>query len=355
MRKLVALIGLVVSVGLFPTAALAAPAGQFFPLVRCGATGQPACTPCHLFETADNVIDFILFGVTGPVATFMIVVAGGMILFSGAKITTVAKGQELLSRTLIGVTIILFAWVGTNTLIHALGRGTVGDKWHEFSCPAFLQGASQSAGGAASGGVFEQALGDPKPSQGSPDAPNAQLVAAERLVCTNTTEMARISGVPSVARNSKALDEAIACLMKDPVVAALTDRGQLYTFGRSDPLCNFTRGVAVCGKCNHAQYSCHYGGRTGTDGAEAVDFNWNSRWVLYDPANGRRVIIADRDPSKLVGPTVQGAIKAGGEVALSQALIYSATKNGCAVNRPSYEPIPGKEHTHVSTTACSGR
>jgi hypothetical protein len=184
MRKFLALMGIVISAGLFPVAALAAPAGQFFPLVRCGATGQPACTPCHLFETADNLIDFILLGVTGPVATFMIVVAGGMILLDGTKITTVAKGKELLTRTLIGVTIILFAWVGTNTLIHALGRGTVGDKWHEFSCPDFLQGASQGA-------VFEQELEKPKPSQGSPESPNAQLVAAERLVCTNTAEMAR--------------------------------------------------------------------------------------------------------------------------------------------------------------------
>lgn len=351
MRKFLALIGVVFSMGLFPAVALAAPAGQFFPLVRCGATGQPACTPCHLFETADNVIDFILFGVTGPVATFMIVVAGGMILLSGAKITTVAKGQELLSRTLIGVTIILFAWVGTNTLIHALGRGTVGDKWHEFSCPEFLQGASQSSGGATSGGVFEQALGDPKPSQGSPESPNAQLVAAERLVCTNTTEMARISGVPTVARNSKALDVAIACLLQDPVVSALTDRGKLFTFGQSDPLCNFTRGVEICGNCNHTQYSCHYGGRTGTDGAEAVDFNWNGKWVLYDPANGRNVIIADRNASKLIGPTIPGAQKTGGEQGLSQALLFAADKYKCAVNKPNFEG----NHTHVSTTACSGR
>lgn len=359
MRKILALIGIVVSIGLFPATTLAASAGQFFPLVPCGASGQPRCTPCHLFETADNLIDFILFGVTGPVATFMIVIAGGMIMLDGANLSTVAKGRELLYRTLIGVTIILFAWVGTNTLIHALGRGTVGDKWYEFSCPEFLQGASQGGtvggGGSSSESIFEEPLNDPKPSQGSPQQPNAALVAVEASMCSDRAKLAAAAGVPLVPRESAALKAAIICLMQDPVVKALTDQGQLYTFGRSDPLCNFTRGESVCVKCNHARHSCHYGGRTGTDGAEAVDFNWNGKWVLYDPANERRVIIADRDASRLTQAMIPGAIKVGGELALSQALLYSAAKNKCAVNRPSYEPIPGREHTHVSTTACYGK
>lgn len=353
MRKILALIGVVVSMGLFPATTLAAASGQFFPLVPCGATGQSPCTPCHLFETADNLIDFVLFGVTGPVATFMIVIAGGMIMLDGANLSTVAKGKDLLYRTLIGVTIILFAWVGTNTLIHALGRGTVGDKWHEFSCPEFLQGASQQASTAGGGGgsAFEEALSDPKPSQGSAQQPNAALVAVEASMCTDRAKLAAAAGVPLAPRDSTALKAAIACLMQDPVVKALTDQGQLYTFGRSDPLCNLTRGESVCVKCNHARYSCHYGGRTGTDGAEAVDFNWNGKWVLYDPANERRVIIADRDASKLTQTTIPGAVKSGGEQGLFQALLYSAAKNGCAVNRPNFE----SNHTHVSTTACSGK
>jgi hypothetical protein len=89
----------------------------------------------------------------------------------------------------------------------------------------------------------------------------------------------------------------------------------------------------------------------GTDGAEAVDFNWNGKWVLYDPANGRNVIIADRDVAKLIGPTIPGAQKTGGEQGLSQALLFAADKYKCAVNKPNFEG----NHTHVSTTACSGR
>jgi hypothetical protein len=293
----------------------------------------------------------------------MIVIAGGMILLDGANISTVAKGKDLLWRTLTGVAIILFAWVITNTLIHALGRGSVGTSWSEFSCPDFLQGASQpgTSSSIGSGGyVYEQALSDPKPSQGSIQQPNAELLAAERGVCSDRAKLAAVSKASPVIKNSASLTAAIACLMQDPVVKALTtdDRGgsyQLYTYENNNPLCNFTRGLAVCGTCAHTQYSCHYGGRAGTDGAEAADFNWNGKWVFFAPGT-RSVICADRNAASCASAIAGvSSIKTGGEKGLEQALILAAAKYKCAVNRPSYEPIPGAEHTHVSTTACSGK
>lgn len=113
---------------------------EFFPLIPCGseAAGQVPCTPCDLFKTAKNLIDLVLYGVTGPIAAFMIVIAGGMILLGGEYPDRLKQGKELLRNTLIGVAIILFSWVAVTTLIKMLGAGSKYDAWYEFSCPIGL-------------------------------------------------------------------------------------------------------------------------------------------------------------------------------------------------------------------------
>ena len=122
-----------------PTIAFAAP--NFLPLVPCG-TGDSLCTPCDLFRVAKNLIDLILYGVTGPVAAFMIVFAGGIMVLSGGNVTRFNQGKELLKRTVIGISIIFLAWGATNFIIKSIGKGTTTDSWFKFSCPKALQDIS---------------------------------------------------------------------------------------------------------------------------------------------------------------------------------------------------------------------
>jgi|GEM_PF-2288544 len=138
MRK-VFFVGIILSLLLIPVLTSAA----LFPIVTCGGTNangtaQVLCTPCSLFATFKNIIDLVLYGITGPIAAFMIVWAGGMMLLGGGKPALYAQGKELLKNTLIGVSIILLAWVVTNFLIKSLITGNQGDNWYQFSCPAGL-------------------------------------------------------------------------------------------------------------------------------------------------------------------------------------------------------------------------
>jgi hypothetical protein len=80
----------------------------------------------------------VLIGMTGPIAAFMIVWAGGMMLLGGGKPELYSQGKTLLKNTLTGVLIILMSWLVTDFLIKSLIKGGQGDKWNEFTCPAGL-------------------------------------------------------------------------------------------------------------------------------------------------------------------------------------------------------------------------
>lgn len=120
-----------------------ASAVSWIPVVPCGKSATDLCTPCHLLQTGKNVIDLILFGVTGPIAAFMVVFAGGEMLLGGGNPAMFSRGKLLLKNTLIGVAIILVAWAATNFLIKGLGGGASGTPWYEFTCPAGLAAISK--------------------------------------------------------------------------------------------------------------------------------------------------------------------------------------------------------------------
>ncbi len=134
MRRILLLIA-VLAVLLTPSVAGAIPG---IPIVICGVGDLKPCSPCDLFTTFKNIIDFVLLGITGPVAAFMIVWAGGTMLVSAGTPALYNQGKKLLQDTLIGVTIILSAWIVTNFLLKALVTGNQADNWYEFSCPAGL-------------------------------------------------------------------------------------------------------------------------------------------------------------------------------------------------------------------------
>lgn len=310
----------------------------WLPIVPCGSTGQDVCTPCHLFQALHNAIDLVLYGITGPVAAFMIVLAGGMMLLSAGNARLYSQGKTILKNTLIGVAIILLSWVFVNFLIKSLEKGNTYDSWYEFTCPAFLQ-------------VQESALPSPVAPQGNASSPAPDLVAAEKAGtdCEPAT-LATAFHVPNNEKlNSSSLVTMMSCIEKDPIVKALAyttqDQGK-FTYEISNPLCNLTRGAPVCGSCAHAKYSCHYDGHAGNQGAMAVDYNWKKGVsVTYEVATRTIISSPTKDPrcQKL------GACRsATGQQGLFDEIRRAVAKNGCDYKFLYYEV----NHTHVSTADC---
>lgn len=99
------------------------------PIVPCGpnytdssgatVTRDP-CTQCELLHLVDNLMDFILVAAAPILATFFFLVAGVYIMLGGAKPDMLATGKRIFSSALIGIIIVMLAWLITNTLITTL-------------------------------------------------------------------------------------------------------------------------------------------------------------------------------------------------------------------------------------------
>jgi len=81
---------------------------------------QPACNKCELLHLVDNLIDFILIAAAPILATFFFILAGLFIMLGGAKPDMLATGKRMFSSALIGIIIVMLAWLITNILITSL-------------------------------------------------------------------------------------------------------------------------------------------------------------------------------------------------------------------------------------------
>jgi len=212
-------------------------AQSWWPLVPCGRTDQTPCTRCDLFRLTDNVIHFILEGLVPPVAAVLFISAGLMIVLAGANPSMYARGIDIFKTTFWGLVIILASWLIVNTFIQSFGPDKAKGTWFRFTCT-------------------EEVI-----APGPPPSP----------LCSNPTALAGQYGVPSASINAPELSALISCIGSRLPGENL---GSIATYGGSDDnqLCNFTRGNNICGSCVHSVNSCHYGGKTGTQGALSVDF-----------------------------------------------------------------------------------
>lgn len=255
-----------------------------WPIVPCGTSTTFPCTRCDLFKLIKNVVDFITGGLMPPVAVLLFVWAGFLILMGGANPGLVTKGKEIFKNTSVGLIIMLSAWMITNTIIQSVGaKYNNAQNWWQFVCvetpPAVPPVVQRPPGGA---------------------------------LCSNPRQLAQQNNVPYPRKNAPELDALVSCV--NSRIGTLIDQSQIFTYERSNDLCNYTRGQPICGRCAHTAYSCHYGGRDGTQGSLAVDFN---------AANGN-------------------------ERALYNELVK--LRSTCNFGFIQLEPT----HTHISSQSCSG-
>ncbi|MBZ9571731.1 TrbC/VirB2 family protein [Patescibacteria group bacterium] len=126
------------------------PSGLIGGLVPCGRyTNDPGtaidesapCTLCHLFVLFKRVVDFVTVNIIFPLAVLMFVIGGAMLLIAGGDPGKIGLGRKILKATVIGLVIILAAWLIVNTIILLLFTDDPLNPyfffraWHTIICP----------------------------------------------------------------------------------------------------------------------------------------------------------------------------------------------------------------------------
>lgn len=109
------------------------------PLVPCGDDPAKPCQFCHIFVLVWNIVDFLMWQVAPPLAVLLFVVAGVLLLMSGANPGLRNQGKSMILGAIIGFAIALLAWLVINTIIIALtGSASFGGfaPWGWFDPPA---------------------------------------------------------------------------------------------------------------------------------------------------------------------------------------------------------------------------
>lgn len=114
-------------------------------LVPCGGSDDPStikdeslpCTVCDLLVLFQNVLDFAI-KIAFLIVIIFIVYGGFCWIFSGGNEANIKTGQKIMTNAIIGLVIILCAWLIVNTVFWLIaqigGEDKTGTWWH-LECP----------------------------------------------------------------------------------------------------------------------------------------------------------------------------------------------------------------------------
>ena len=252
------------------------------------------CQLCHFFVMIDGIIEFVFDKIVPPLAILMLVVAGILLFSAGAAPAMKNKVKNMILYVGLGLVLIYSCWLLVSFLLSVFGvvewTDPLGQGWFKIDCPisrTFVGGTKNPFKPGKNLGWHEE----PKKPSGPPPPPpgdekedgSGGRDENENVDCSDLKklcdsgkkkELAKCNNVPYLRQNAPILQNFLNCLRKDNF-----NFGSVYTWDETNDICNYTRGHRYWGwgicpnnKCSHTKYSCHYGGRYGTEGALAVDF-----------------------------------------------------------------------------------
>ena len=103
-------------------------------LLPCGPGTGEACNICHLFELIDNILEFVMFKFVPVLAGLMLVIGGIWFYFSGASEENKRRAKAILTSVVIGIVLVLAAWIIVNTILVETGIVEDGSLWYDIEC-----------------------------------------------------------------------------------------------------------------------------------------------------------------------------------------------------------------------------
>lgn len=98
------------------------------------------CSACNLFQMGSSILTWLI-GILFLLFAFMVFVAGWKLISSGGNTSAKEAAKSQLTNAIIGIIIVLAAWLIVDTLMRALlsgGTGTISGygPWQEIQCGA---------------------------------------------------------------------------------------------------------------------------------------------------------------------------------------------------------------------------
>lgn len=101
-------------------------------IVPCGNPGQPECQTNDFFKLVQNVVNYFTFVLAVPVATVAIAYAGIGMASQPAKPEKRKQAIEILQAAIIGLVLVLAAWLIVNTIFDYLAKDEYKSSVHSF-------------------------------------------------------------------------------------------------------------------------------------------------------------------------------------------------------------------------------
>lgn len=100
----------------FPVAAFT---GGIVP-AACRLGSTQTCTLCHFGILVINFTSFLMENIAFPATVLLVAISGIVIITAGPSETRQTLGKTILTNTVIGILIVMLAWLGVDTIIKIL-------------------------------------------------------------------------------------------------------------------------------------------------------------------------------------------------------------------------------------------
>lgn len=101
-------------------------------IVPCGNPGQADCETNDFFELVQNIVNYFTFVLAVPVATVAIAYAGISMASQPAKPEKRKQAIEILQTAIVGLALVLGAWLIVNTIFNYLAESELKSAVHSF-------------------------------------------------------------------------------------------------------------------------------------------------------------------------------------------------------------------------------
>jgi len=91
------------------------------------------CTFCDFIQLGQNIINFLTQNVAFPLAVAFIIFGGVMMMINSGNPQKLKESQGIIFSAVIGIVIMLSAWVILNTFFHLM-TGSLNWPWHTIQC-----------------------------------------------------------------------------------------------------------------------------------------------------------------------------------------------------------------------------